>query len=427
MNGMANVNSSGRSHYPSAIPVPRAMTHGKLHTAAPPSTPGSPVPHRALSPWPGTVPAPKTLKPKGTGRAASREPAKGRERSPSVPPRGRQKALARPLVSPGRNPEAVGSRRRGAGRVGEPTELPKAPSAQGRAGGWLEGSPGKGSIAGVAGTGDESHGGSQGRGPVFGSGAITFSSGPPHSHPVTATVAPFHYRLQEDREQEGAASPGDEYPGPAEGPDRDPKPRGLSESRGASREWRGRSCRCQGAEARAGAGARTAGLWGGGRNPHTGGAPTPLGRAGLQFPHPVTPVAKTLHSGGHRGTEPCGDGARTSPRLAPFPPLPSFPASSRNDPFLRSRRGGGFRGTAVSSHPRQGHLLSQGLIRVPRCNAGDTPVPLGSCFGGRFLGGGSWRDAGAAVARAAAEEDGGMLQGCAGKGKKESRELRWMI
>ncbi|XP_032566550.1 neuron navigator 1 isoform X1 [Chiroxiphia lanceolata] len=225
---MANVNSSGRSHYPSAIPVPHAITHGKLHTAAPPSTPGSPIPHRALSPWPGTVPAPKTLKPKGTGRAASREPAKGREGSPSVPLRGRQKALARPLVSPGKRPEAVGSGRRGAGRVGEPTELPKAPSAQGRAGGRLEGSSGKGSGAAVAGTGDESHGGSQGRGPVFGSGAITFSSGPLHSHPVTATVAPFHYRLQENHVQERATSSGEECPGPVEQPGWDPKPRGLT-------------------------------------------------------------------------------------------------------------------------------------------------------------------------------------------------------
>ncbi|TRZ12948.1 hypothetical protein HGM15179_014169, partial [Zosterops borbonicus] len=59
-------------------------------------------------------------------------------------------------------------------------------------GGQLGGSTGKGRTA-TSGTGDESHGGSQGRGPVFGSGAITFSSGPPHSHPVTATVAPFQY------------------------------------------------------------------------------------------------------------------------------------------------------------------------------------------------------------------------------------------
>uniref|UniRef100_A0A8C3ESW1 Neuron navigator 1 n=1 Tax=Corvus moneduloides TaxID=1196302 RepID=A0A8C3ESW1_CORMO len=230
MKGTANINSTGRSHYQSAIPVPRAMAHGKLHATAPLSTPGCPVLHRAPSPQPGKVPAPgpKTLKLKGTGKAASREPAEGREGSPSVPTHGGQKAPSRPLVSPGKWPEAAGSGRRGAGRVGEPSELPKAPLAQGRGGGRLGGSPGKGSGTATAGTGDESHGGSQGRGPVFGSGAITFSSGPPHSHPITATVAPFQYRLQEDREHERATSPGDECSGPEKGSDPDPKPRGLT-------------------------------------------------------------------------------------------------------------------------------------------------------------------------------------------------------
>nr|XP_041577269.1 neuron navigator 1 isoform X8 [Taeniopygia guttata] len=229
MKGTANVNSTGRSHYQSAIPVPRAIAHGKLHTTAPLSTPGSPVLHRALSPRPGKVPAPgpKTLKPKATGKAACHEPAEGREGSPSVPAQGGQKAASRPLVSPGKWPEAAGSGRRGAGRVGEP-ELYKASLAQGRAGGRLGGSPGKGSGTATAGTGEESHGGSQGRGPVFGSGTITFSSGPPHSHPITATVAPFQYRLQEDWEHERATSPGDECSDPEKGSHPDPKPRGLT-------------------------------------------------------------------------------------------------------------------------------------------------------------------------------------------------------
>ncbi|KAM4885318.1 neuron navigator 1 [Sylvia borin] len=141
MKGTANVNSTGRSHYQSAIPVPRAMAHGKLHTTALLSTPGSPVPHRALSPRPGKVPAPgpKTLKPKATDKAADHEPAEGREGSPSVP-----------------------------------------------------------------------------------------AHGPPHSHPITATVAPFQYRLQEDQEHERATTPGDECSGPEKGSDPDPKPRGLT-------------------------------------------------------------------------------------------------------------------------------------------------------------------------------------------------------
>nr|XP_026652482.1 neuron navigator 1 [Zonotrichia albicollis] len=228
MKGTANVNSTGRSHFQSAIPVPRAIAHGKLHPTAPLSTPGSPVLHRAPSPRPGKLPAPspKTLKPKATGKAAGHQLAEGREGSPGVPAQGGQKALSRSLVSPGKWPEPGGSGRTGAGRVGELTELCKAPLAQGRAGGRLGGSPGKGRGAAPAGTEDESHGGSQGRGPVFGSGAITFSSGPSHSHPITATVAPFQYRLQEDREHERATSPGDECSSPEKGSD--PKPRGLT-------------------------------------------------------------------------------------------------------------------------------------------------------------------------------------------------------
>ncbi|XP_014801772.1 PREDICTED: uncharacterized protein ENSP00000471857-like [Calidris pugnax] len=227
---MANVNPAGRSHYTSAIPVPRAVAHGKPHA---PATPSTPEPPGAPSPRPGKLlaPGPKTLKPKSAGRAAGREPAISREGSPSMHPRGGQKAPVKPLVSPGKWPEAAGSGRRGASRVGEPTELPKAPPAQGRGGGRPGGSTGRSSGMATAGTGDEAHGGSQGRGPVFGSGAITFSSGPPHSHPVTATVAPFQYRLQEEAEEERATSPGGECPGPAERPD--PKAGGgLSESGG---------------------------------------------------------------------------------------------------------------------------------------------------------------------------------------------------
>lgn len=187
MNGTANVNPASRSHYTSSIPVPRALAHSKQHTTAPPSTPpGLPIPSEAPSPRPGKVLAPglKTLKPKGTGRATSCEPAKSREGSPSVPHHEGQNDPARPLVSTGRCPKARGSGKRGAGRAGEPTELFKAPL----------GSPGRGTGVAMAEMGDELRGGSQGRGPVFGSGAITFSSAPPHSHPVTATVAPFQYR-----------------------------------------------------------------------------------------------------------------------------------------------------------------------------------------------------------------------------------------
>ncbi|KAM6237110.1 neuron navigator 1 isoform 2-T2 [Porphyrio hochstetteri] len=224
MNGTANINPAGRSHYVSAIPVPCA--HSKPHAAAPPSTSGLSIPHGALSPRPGKAPAPgpRTLKPKAAGRAASRELAEKREGSPGPPLRVGQKAPARPLVSPGKLPEAVGSGRRGTGRAGEAAELPKAPPVQGRGGGRPGGGPGKGSGVAMVGTGD---GGSQGRGPVFGSGVITFSSGPPHSHPVTATVAPFQYRLQEDQ-VERAPSLGDQSPSAVEVPDPVPKPGDLA-------------------------------------------------------------------------------------------------------------------------------------------------------------------------------------------------------
>lgn len=49
--------------------------------------------------------------------------------------------------------------------------------------------------------------------------------GPP-PHPPSAP------RLQEEPEEDGAMSPGDKCPGPAEGPDPHPKAGGLSESRG---------------------------------------------------------------------------------------------------------------------------------------------------------------------------------------------------
>lgn len=172
MNGTANLTPGGRGHYGSAIPVPRSVPPGKLPAAAPParhSSPGPPTSHQASSPR--LASGPKSLKPKprvATGHEVAGEP------SPGVPPRGGQ----RPLVPPGKGLEVgkgvAGSLRGPGGR--RPLSC---------------------SVRGPGGTPEMEDGppaGSQSRVPVFGSGAISFSSAPPHSRPVTATVAPFQYR-----------------------------------------------------------------------------------------------------------------------------------------------------------------------------------------------------------------------------------------
>ncbi|XP_035168888.1 proline-rich protein 2-like, partial [Oxyura jamaicensis] len=215
MNGTANLTPAGRGHYGSAIPVPRAVPPSKQPAAAPParqSTPGPPASHQASSPR--LASGPKSLKPKPratTGHEPAGDP------SPSVPPRGGQRLP----VPPGKWPEVgkgvAGGRGAGveSGLRGPGGRRPLSCSVRG-----------PGATPEMAAE-DAPPVGSQSRVPVFGSGAISFSSASPHSRPVTATVAPFQYRLQEDGE-ERATSPCDTSP--AKGPD--PKPGALSESLG---------------------------------------------------------------------------------------------------------------------------------------------------------------------------------------------------
>nr|XP_047927208.1 neuron navigator 1 isoform X3 [Anser cygnoides] len=210
MNGTANLTPAGRGHYGSAIPVPRAVPPGKLPAAAPParqSTPGPPASHQASSPR--LASGPKSLKPKP--RAAGHEPAEGP--SPSVPPRGGQ----RPPVPPGKWPE-VGKGVAGGRGAGVESGL-RGPGGRRPLSCSVRGPGGTPEMAAE----DGPPAGSQSRVPVFGSGAISFSSASPHIRPVTATVAPFQYRLQGDGE-ERATSPCDTSP--AEEPD--PKPRALN-------------------------------------------------------------------------------------------------------------------------------------------------------------------------------------------------------
>ncbi|XP_048781895.1 neuron navigator 1 isoform X1 [Lagopus muta] len=168
MNGTANLAPTARGHFTSAIPVPRSTTPNKLPSAAPParhSTPAPPASHRATSPRPAAPPGPKSLKPRP--RASGREATE----SPGITPHGGQRA---PLLP-------------GKGVGGSRVECSlRGPGAHRPLGMAVEDGPNAGPMS---------------RSPMFGSGTISFSSASPQSRPVTATVAPFHYRLQEDGEQ----------------------------------------------------------------------------------------------------------------------------------------------------------------------------------------------------------------------------------
>uniref|UniRef100_A0A669QF59 Neuron navigator 1 n=2 Tax=Phasianus colchicus TaxID=9054 RepID=A0A669QF59_PHACC len=168
MNGTANLAPTARGHFTSAIPVPRSTTPTKLPSAAPParhSAPGPPASHRATSPRPAAAPGPKSLKPRP--RASGREATE----SPGVPPHGGQRAPVLP----------------GKGVGGSRVECSlRGPGAQRPLGMAVEDGPNAGPMS---------------RSPMFGSGTISFSSASPQSRPVTATVAPFQYRLQENGEQ----------------------------------------------------------------------------------------------------------------------------------------------------------------------------------------------------------------------------------
>ncbi|XP_042743020.1 neuron navigator 1 isoform X1 [Lagopus leucura] len=168
MNGTANLAPTARGHFTSAIPVPRSTTPNKLPSAAPParhSTSGPPASHRATSPRPAAPPGPKSLKlrPRASGREATE--------SPGVIPHGGQRAPVLP--------------RKGVGGSRVECSL-RGPGAHRPLGMAVEDGPDAGPMS---------------RSPMFGSGTISFSSASPQSRPVTATVAPFHYRLQEDGEQ----------------------------------------------------------------------------------------------------------------------------------------------------------------------------------------------------------------------------------
>ncbi|XP_032278206.1 neuron navigator 1 isoform X4 [Phoca vitulina] len=247
MNGMANVNSASRPHYASSIPVPRAASQTRTHT---PGASPQPRPRQAgLALSPQRAASPRLGKAGGPSRNSSPKASRGRG-SPKASGVVRESAeggeglSSSPWSSPRATPKAALSSWAGARRVGETqgtqgkkkvaqegipvcqsrgrspsrtssrgeTQIPGAPEGR-----KLPNYPGKdqrdanyrssgvprslepdaGAVSGAS---------SPGCSPVPSKrpsptpGAISFASGHQQSQPVTATVAPFQYRLQTDQE-----------------------------------------------------------------------------------------------------------------------------------------------------------------------------------------------------------------------------------
>uniref|UniRef100_F1LYK3 Neuron navigator 1 n=1 Tax=Rattus norvegicus TaxID=10116 RepID=F1LYK3_RAT len=237
MNGMANVNSASRPHYASSIPVPRASSQTRIHTpgASPQLRPRQQAdlalsPQRGVSPRRGKAAvssrnsSPKAYRGRGTPRGAgpARELAGSVESLPGSP-------WNSPRVTP-----KTGSRRTGEtqstqkkktqegipvrqtrGRSppqtschGE-TQIPGPP--EGRLPSGCRGKdqrninykaprclePEEGEASG---TSSPVLSPVQSARPSATPGVISFSSAHQQSQPITATVAPFQYRLQTDQE-----------------------------------------------------------------------------------------------------------------------------------------------------------------------------------------------------------------------------------
>nr|XP_025873796.1 neuron navigator 1 [Vulpes vulpes] len=247
MNGMANVNSASRPHYASSIPVPRAASQTRIHTpgASPQLRPRQAglalSPQRAASPrlgkagGPSRNSSPKASRGRGSPKppGAARESAEGGEGLSSSPwssPRATPKAALSSWAGPRRAGETQGTQgkkkvapegipvRQTRGRSpsrtssrGE-TQIPGAPEGRKppsypgkdqrdtnyKGSGVLRSlEPDAGAASGASSPGCSPV---QSKRPSPTPGAISFSSGHQQSQPVTATVAPFQYRLQTDQE-----------------------------------------------------------------------------------------------------------------------------------------------------------------------------------------------------------------------------------
>ncbi|XP_006529435.1 neuron navigator 1 isoform X3 [Mus musculus] len=243
MSGMANVNSASRPHYASSIPVPRASSQTRIHTpgASPQLRPRQQA-DLALSPQRGASPrrgkaavssrnsSPKAYRGRGTPRAAgpARELAGSVESLPSSP-----------WNSPRVTPKTALSSQAGSRRAGETQSTQRKKTQEGIPVRHTRGrSPPQSSCYGETQIPGPPEGrmppGCQGKdqrniiskpprclepdeGEASGTsspvcspvqsmrssatpGVISFSSAHPQSQPITATVAPFQYRLQTDQE-----------------------------------------------------------------------------------------------------------------------------------------------------------------------------------------------------------------------------------
>ncbi|XP_045838343.1 neuron navigator 1 isoform X9 [Meles meles] len=247
MNGMANVNSASRPHYTSSIPVPRAASQTRIHTpgASPQLRPRqaglAPSPQRAASPrlrkggGPSRNSSPKASRGRGSPKSsgAVRESAEGGEGLSSSPwssPRATPKAALSSWAGSRRVGETQGTQgKKKVAQEGIPVlqsrgRSPSRPSSRGETQipGAPEGRrppnyPGKdqrdtsyrnsgvprslepdaGAVSGASSPGCSPV---QSKRPSPTPGVISFASAHQQSQPVTATVAPFQYRLQTDQE-----------------------------------------------------------------------------------------------------------------------------------------------------------------------------------------------------------------------------------
>uniref|UniRef100_A0A670Z035 Neuron navigator 1 n=2 Tax=Pseudonaja textilis TaxID=8673 RepID=A0A670Z035_PSETE len=237
MNGTANVNAAGRSHYASSIPIPRAASHSKIHTlAASPKLPpkqncvGAYSSPRIASPMIGKAQgsssygAPKGSKQKPT-KIVKKAVIQTTEKIKNTSKQGESnnslvavKVLGKPSTPaesaktthlPGKSPSYLNLHNETLmtkTSEGSTTKRPQSCPAKGQSASevnWKENGTSKQEDNLQTISLDTSN---LNKGPVLHTAPISFSSLPQHNHPIMATVAPFHYR--ESFLPQTASSPG---------------------------------------------------------------------------------------------------------------------------------------------------------------------------------------------------------------------------